>query len=519
MWRTSDVGSVVESLSLRGALVAAGADGMARTVRRPLVATTPEQLRRVGASELVVTTVAGLEATGEGWQHLVARLDTAGVAGLAVRLGPGDAVPSGLSAAADQRALPVITFPRDAEVGDVTAAVLDALLEAQGRRLGRVLEIHQLFTGIALAGGGPAEIASTLHDLLDCPVAVFDADGGTSVVVPPDTERRPDMDASAGVRQPIRAGTHDYGEIVAFTDGAAFALDQDQLLALEQAAMAIAVRLAQASAAASAQERFASISLEELIAGHGGDATEVAERAISFGWDLGRPRAVLLASIDPPTSRDTLARALSTIAAAARATLGRDAIVWTRSATIAALVAPTTDASPERRHIAEGLRHELDERLRSVTVSIGVGRRVDHPTDLRRSFLEASRAVDVGRWAKGRHVTEVFDELGLERLLASASADDLAEFVEQAIGPLLQHDRANDGDLVATLGMWLETRNMAEAARRTHVHSNTLKNRLDRIETILGPIMTDAARSLECEVAIYVARHYDGPWSDEPGGV
>jgi purine catabolism regulator len=279
--------------------------------------------------------------------------------------------------------------------------------------------------------------------------------------------------------------------------------------------MAIAVRLAQASAVAEAQERFAAISLEELIAGHAGDISDVTERATSFGWDLGRPRAVLLASIDPPTARDTLQRALGTIAAAARATLGSDAIVWARSATIAALVAPATDEPAERRRIAEALRHELDERVKSVTVSIGVGRRVADPADLPRSFLEASRAVDVGRWAKGRHVTEVFDELGLERLLASAPPDDLAEFVEHAIGLLIDHDRANDSDLVETLEVWLETRNMAEAARRTHVHYNTLKNRLERIETILGPVITDATRSLECEVAVYVARHYDGPWSVE----
>jgi purine catabolism regulator len=517
MWRNFDVGAVVESLAIRGAHVAAGANGMERRVRRAVLATTPDHLRRAGASELVVATAATLEATGEDWEQLVVRLDAIRVAGLAVRLGPWDHLPAELRVAADKSALPVITFPEGAEVADVTAAVLDALLEAQGRRLEQVLEIHQLFTKIALAGGGAPEIASTLYDLLDCPVAVFDADGNTTVMIPPDTHDRLDVGAAAGVRQPIRAGTHEYGEIVAFTDGASF--DEDQLVALEQASMAIAVRLAQANAVAEAQERFAAISLEELIAGHGGDAADVAERAISFGWDLGRPRAVLLASIDPPTSGDTLQRALATIAAAARATLGRDAIVWTRSATIAALVAPMTDESRERRQIAEGLRHELDERVRSVTVSIGVGRRVSDPTDLRRSFLEASRAVDVGRWAKGRHVTEVFDELGLERLLASAPADDLAEFVEHAIGPLVAHDRSNDSDLVETLEVWLETRNMAEAARRTHVHYNTLKNRLERIETVLGPIVTDAARSLECEVAIYVARHYDGPWSTEPDPV
>jgi purine catabolism regulator len=219
-----------------------------------------------------------------------------------------------------------------------------------------------------------------------------------------------------------------------------------------------------------------------------------------------------LASIDPPDEGPIPPNALSTIAAAARATLGRDAIVWTRSATIAALVAPESDDPAERRHIADGLRKELDNRLRSVNVSIGVGRRVDSATLLPRSFLEASRAVDVGRWAKGRHVTEVFDQLGLERLLASTPTDDLADFVQHAIGALVAHDRANHTDLVDTLAVWLETRNMAEAARRMYVHYNTLKNRLDRIEEIIGPVLSDAARALECEVAIYVARHYEVAW-------
>jgi purine catabolism regulator len=42
-----------------------------------------------------------------------------------------------------------------------------------------------------------------------------------------------------------------------------------------------------------------------------------------------------------------------------------------------------------------------------------------------------------------------------------------------------------------------------------HVHYNTFKNRLERIESILGPILTDSAHALECEVALYVYRHYD----------
>lgn len=508
MWRTFDVGAVVESLPFSDAFVAAGAGGMARHVSRARLVATPEHLRQVGANELVVTTAEALLGTGEEWEHLLARLDAAQVAAVAVRLDPSEQLPARMLATADRLALPVITFPEGAALADVTTAVLDALLEAQGQRLQRVLGIHQRFTRIVLAGGGTTEIAATLHELVGCPVAVVDASGRPTLVIPSDAGGDLDTLIASGFRQPILAGDHQYGEIVALTDGVP--LDDDRLLALERASMAIAVRLAHASAVAEAQERFAAISLEELIAGNAGDAVDVAERAISFGWDLGLPRAVLLASIDPPTEGKL--SALGTIAAAARATLGREAIVWTRSTTIAALVAPETDDPTERRRIAERLRHELDQRLRTVTVSIGVGRRVDNPVALPRSYLEASRAVDVGRWAKGRHVTEVFDELGLERLLASTPTDDLAEFVEHAIGPLVEHDRSHHTDLVETLGMWLETRNMAEAARRTHVHYNTLKNRLERIEDILGPVVTDAARSLECEVAIYVARHYDGPW-------
>jgi purine catabolism regulator len=514
MWRTFDVGAVVESLPFSDAVVAAGTGGMARPVRRARLAATPDHLRRVGANELIVTTAETLLATGEDWEHLLARLDAAHVPAIAIRLDPSGQLPAEMLAAADRLSLPVITFPEGAALADVTTAVLDALLEAQGQRLQRVLDIHQRFTRIVLAGGGAPEIAATLHALLGCPIAVVDAGGRTTVVVPSDASGGLDIATTSGVRQPIVAGDHHYGEIVALANGAPF--DDDQLLALERASMAIAVRLAHATAVAEAQERFAAISLEELIAGHAGDAADVAERATSLGWDLGQPRAVLLASIDPPTERATLPVALGTIAAAARATLGRDAIVWTRSTTIAALVAPDTDEPAERRRIAERLRHELDQRLRAVNVSIGVGRRVDDPTELPRSYLEASRAVDVGRWAKGRHVTEVFDELGLERLLASTPTDDLAEFVQHAIGPLVEHDRSHRTDLVETLGVWLETRNMAEAARRIHVHYNTFKNRLERIEDILGPVVTDAARSLECEVAIYVARHYDGPWARGP---
>lgn len=510
MWRTFDVGAVVRFLPVADVVVAAGRRGMARPVGRARLAATTEDFHRLARGDLVVTTATTLLGTGVEPARLLARFDASDVAGIVVRLERSEGLPAELLTAADETFLPIVTFQTDAPLADVTAAVLNALLEAQRQRLDHVLDIHQRFTRIVLEGGGAGDIATTLHEVLGYPVAILDGDGRPTVIVP--TDANVDLGTrDATVRERIRAGDHEYGEIVAFTGGET--LDVDGSVAIERAAMAVAVRLAQATAVAEAQERFAAVSLEELISGQA-DVADVAERATAFGWDLSRPRAVLLASIDPPEEGAIPPAALNTIAAAARATLGRDAIVWSRSATIAALLAPETDEPDERRRIAERLRQELDLRLRSVNVSIGVGRRVDAPASLARSFSEASRAVDVGRWAKGRHVTEVFDELGLERLLAAAPTQDLSDFVQHAIGPLVTYDRQNHGELVETLAVWLETRNMAEAARRIHVHYNTLKNRLERVEGIIGPVLTDAALALECEVAIYVDRHYDVPWRD-----
>ncbi len=132
---------------------------------------------------------------------------------------------------------------------------------AQRQRLDRVLEIHQAFTQVVLATGGIPKIASLLFELLGRPVAFIDEDAGAP-------------------------------------------LDDDQLLALQRAAVAIAIRLVLARAAGNELDRFAQRSLEELISGRASNPTDVAERAISFGWDLTRRRAVLLASTEPSeTSR------------------------------------------------------------------------------------------------------------------------------------------------------------------------------------------------------------------------
>ena len=94
-------------------------------------------------------------------------------------------------------------------------------------------------------------------------------------------------------------------------------------------------------------------------------------RAASFGWDLTRPRAVLLASIDPPTEPGVLPVPGHHRSVGARHASGPARSCGAAARDHRALVAPAGTTPPS----AGGSRkaaHRLDHRLRTVTVSIGV---------------------------------------------------------------------------------------------------------------------------------------------------
>jgi DNA-binding PucR family transcriptional regulator len=74
------------------------------------------------------------------------------------------------------------------------------------------------------------------------------------------------------------------------------------------------------------------------------------------------------------------------------------------------------------------------------------------------------------------------------------------------LGRLEAYDAARGTSLVPTLETYLATRNAAFAARELYLHRNTLKNRLARIEEIIGPYLGDPGRCLSLSLALRLRR-------------
>lgn len=515
--------------ALRGVRVLGGASGLDRTVRYVNVMEVPDILDWVKPDELLLTTTYPLRDDRAAITELVPRLAQRGLAGLAVK--PAryiDEVPDVMREAADRLAFPLLELPPQTALADIINAVLGLILNQQALRLARSAAVHERFTAIVLSGGGAREIAQALAELIDHPVALLDLQGD---VLARSADFSLSFDAMqallnnihpgplrwltlagehvAAAVQPIQAGLDVHGATIVVAEP--HALADDALMAIEHASTVAALRLVQARAVAEADRRFQATCLDELVTGHLTEWAALHERAVAFGWDLTIPRAVLIAEIETLGGRrfTELAgtadegRARQRLVDAARATLGRDAIIWERSAGIASLT-PAGDLLAAAR----ALHADISTRAHGIMVRIGIGRVVSDPFDLRASFTEALRALAVGRRANAPDDIYAYETLGLSRLLLSCPQPELTAFRDDVLGPLLAYERDHGGsDLLVTLEAFLATnRNAAAAARTLFVHYNTVRYRLERIEQLLGPFVEDASRCLTLELAVHAAR-------------
>jgi hypothetical protein len=92
------------------------------------------------------------------------------------------------------------------------------------------------------------------------------------------------------------------------------------------------------------------------------------------------------------------------------------------------------------------------------------------------------------RSARGRTAVVCSTDLASHQvLLARVPADARDAFRDRLLGPLVAYDRAHDADLVRTLAEFLECGgSWSRCAERLHVHVNTLRYRISRVEALTG---------------------------------
>ncbi|MGH9212502.1 MAG: helix-turn-helix domain-containing protein [Acidimicrobiales bacterium] len=368
----------------------------------------------------------------------------------------------------------------------------------------------------AVAGKGPAGIAEALHDITGFPVAVEDCDGGLQAWAGPD-RHRPYPAGSPARRQKVldrlrhtQRPVWDDGLLSTTADHAGQVVGmvtlvdprgeagEGEAIALEDAAMLVALELAHQRDLARTEARLGREVVEEIL--EGGTDESTLRRAKALGYDPGRPHRVI--AVEPaPGARPSAGPFFHAVRRAARNTGLGTLVVRHDMTTIVLSTAEAADkASWDAFHAA------IVAEPGGGPCRIGIGDTCNDPGDLPGSLRQAQLALKFQAAFGNAEQVVVFDRLGIYRMLAeiaeSASVDRYVQEWLHPLEPLLDYDAANGSDLVPTLSHYLECGGRYDAtAKALAIHRSTLKYRLQRIKDISGCDLADADTVFNLQLA------------------
>jgi purine catabolism regulator len=158
--------------------------------------------------------------------------------------------------------------------------------------------------------------------------------------------------------------------------------------------------------------------------------------------------------------------------------------------------------------IAESFQAWLRRFYPGLSVSVAISGIASTSEAMGVSLLEAQRVLKLYHQARRYGGIFFTEELGVDRLLLQfPSSRELLLFAENILGPVLEHDRTTNNDLVGTLAAYCaNNRNFGETARDLHMHQNTVRYRIERINELLGEVMLKPEGWFNIELALRILR-------------
>jgi purine catabolism regulator len=432
---------------------------------------------------------------------IVRRLAEVPVAAIAV-VGP---IENDALAVAKASELPLIQLPDHTDLRSLEREIQRLLIDPDVQIERRAAQLYSELTLQLATDNGAEAIVRLTAERTGCAVASLTAEGELriqrgprhlrsvfSALQPPLLPKQTIMDLTVQLYPIGQPDLH-----LGYVAIAGSLLDRWDELATIQAAAALALELAKQQAVQAAEARVRGNVLRTILSGTMTDHVSLQQQAADLGYDLQRPHvALVIAPTDAATTlaqvHDWLRRLLARQQVAAPTLVRDDTVVC---------FCP----SDEQLSAPYALLHSL---IAQIPISAGLSTLASTVVQWSRAYDEAEQALLIGRQLFGLRSITAFSDLGVYRLLLELrSSAELQSFYHQTLGSLVEHDRANSGELLQTLdGYFAALGNLHQAADLLHIHRNTLIYRLRRITEISGLSLKRAEDVLALQIALKAHR-------------
>ncbi|MEU6890965.1 PucR family transcriptional regulator ligand-binding domain-containing protein [Streptomyces sp. NPDC046557] len=528
-----------EALGLR---LLGGEEELDRTVRGVMTTDLRDPSRYLSGGELVLTGLAWRRNSADS-EPFVRILASAGVAGLAAGEAELGDIPDDLVSACLRNRLPLFAVNEDVAFATITEYVVRQVSGERAGDLAAVVDRHRRLMTSGPAGGGPDVVLDLLTTDLDLRAWVLSPTGrqiagageplaagicatlaGEHLAAVRTGRRGPHRISIQGITYslfPIRghgrapgAVTRDVRESVLSDWLLAVEADAgdwpaERLDLLQGVTQLIAVERDRRDAARTVRRRLAQEVLE--LVQTGAPPAEIAARlrvaapVLLPGLGAAPHWQVVVARVDwdngdipgGPVAQSLLEEILVDPSLSGPEPSDRIAVAHAGDEAIALVPLPALPAEPGEEKGPDSALH-ADELLTTVReplaaglaedgrLTLGVSAAVHSAEGLRGALEEARHARRVAAARPGRVCAAGHHELASHVLLLPFVPDDVRRaFTARLLDPLRDYDRRHRAELIPTLEAFLDCDgSWTRCATRLHLHVNTLRYRVGRIEQL-----------------------------------
>lgn len=507
---------------LKEAALLAGARGLGRYINRVNVMEVPDVIDWVRPGEFLITSGFPFHNRPELIAEIIPQLNQKGVSALGIKTKRYiDQVPPQALELADQLGFPIFELPASTSFSDVVRDIMERVLVQEARELSQLQSRFQKLSKQLLHGDGIEDFLLTLDGMLHNPVVLLD--DTDQVFCSPQAEAlkleeqlpawiQLRQEGSLGItfltvgERRIRAyvsAVNDKGAdqcllVLLEWNSELSVVDQ---LTIDRVGVLVGLEMINAGARREVELKYVDQFLQDWISGRISAAEDLKLRGAACGCPLPeRPlRAVTAGWLEDKPELKQLQQVVKRVRA--RADLQHVKLTILEGELV--LTVPEQPELPLEETL-DRLLAEMNRVFVSGSCAFCIGDLADGPDQVRFSY-ESSRKIARIRQISGYSGSYVdYRKLGVFRLLYHLpELEEISEYRDQYIAPLLEHDRKHNASLLQTLQLYFKcNRNVKRTSGELFTHYNTVTYRIDRACELLGLSQDDGDDMLELQLAL-----------------
>lgn len=522
--------TVREAMQIGGLVlckVVAGEEGLDRRLESVAVMEVPDVIRWLKRNVLLLTSLYPIKDDEAAIRQLVQQLEAAGSSALAIKPEPYlKEIPDIIKKEGDRLHFPIIEVQPDVSYLDIMTPLMELILGEMDTGKEQLELFLQWITELTMRGKGLPALIDAIEQMTGKTVTVGsdfpELERSKGMHYPPLTHaqkaelklaKRPvhmhrllKNRPTACIVTPILLNDELCGDVTCWS--VEQEITERDYQVLHRTMMLMALEFLKMITQSDVEQTYKDHLVSDIVLGRIQDQAATIEKGTLFGWDLTKSFEVLCIAADDKVewSPEQKRRVLQQVHAFFRFEPFKEIVTFLKERFVVLLPRDNdTDRQDEDKVLAQLLRQHLQHGMAERSFTIGIGRWYPGLEGIHQGYVEAVRAVELGK-PVAREGCVHYGDLGLFRLLGQVhDREELERFYAETVGRLAEYDAMHQSGLVTTLEHYFANHgSLSDIADKLFIHVNTMKYRLQKIEQITKCKVNDSEHRMLLHVGLKI---------------